>query len=112
LSREYKQRVISKYLTGRTGIPSLFYNKTIREIESPPPYKFYVSTDYSFGRFFSYLKSMPEGSLSFTIRYDKGTDGVDNAIVGMTMDTFAQLLKTHYDNIQDRVTTYEEERNN
>lgn len=55
---------------------------------------------------------MPERSLSFTIRYDKGTDGVDNAIVGMTMDTFAQLLKTHYDNIQDRVTTYEEERNN
>jgi len=109
MSRTLKVRTVTKYLTGRTGIPSLYYDRTTGNVQSPPPYRFGVSTDAAWWRLGKYLKEMPEDSLSFAIRYDKYIEGgVDNAIVAMRLEVFVKLLEAHYNTIEDRIKTFTE----
>lgn len=105
MRRADKGRAIARYLIGRVGIPTLRWDGTSSEVLSPPPYRFYVTTDAASWRFWKYIKDDPK---AFVIRYDKFIDDIDHAVVGMTLETFALLLKDNYDNIQDRITTFVE----
>ena len=67
-------------------------------IHAPAPYKFNLITDRVWKRF---EDALPEDDTRLTaaIRYSHTTNGVDNAIVGMRMSGFVQLLRAHADAI-------------
>lgn len=67
-------------------------------ITAPSPYKFNLITDRVWHRF---EDALPEDDTRLTaaIRYSHTTNGVDNAIVGMRMSAFVQLLRAHADAI-------------
>lgn len=107
MKRKDKGKAVTRYIGAVSGIPTLHFDATSNEIEAPPPYRLAVSTDGAWWRLAAYLKALPEDSISAAIRYDKFLEGgVDNAIVATRLSTFATLLESHYNTIQDRVTTY------
>jgi hypothetical protein len=102
-----KGKAVTRYISTRTGIPTLYFDASNNQIDSPPPYRFAVSTDASWCRLGSYLKNLPEDSISAAVRYDKFVEGgIDNAVVAMRLSTFVQLVECHYNTIQDRIETY------
>lgn len=76
------------------------------KIDAPPPFGFVVSTDAAGWRFFQHVRELPRGGIHAVVRYDAHIDGVNNAVVGMTLETFVTLLESHYNKVQDRVTTF------
>lgn len=102
-----KGKAVTRYIATRTGIPTLFFRGNDNEIEAPPPYRFAVSTDASWRRLGSYLRALPEDSISAVVRYDKFVEGgIDDAIVAMRLSAFVKLLESHYVANQDRIQTY------
>lgn len=65
-----------------------------------------MSTDGAGWRFFQYIRELPRDGINAVIRYDAHIDGVNDAVVGMRLETFAMLLESHYNKVQDRVDTY------
>lgn len=106
MRRGDKTRAVVRYLISRTGIPLITWDGHSNRIDGPPPYGFTMSTDAAGWRFFQYIRELPPDGLHAVIRYDKHIDGVDNAVVGMPLSTFVTLLASHYNTVQDRVTTY------
>ena len=85
-----------RYLTRATDIPMIEWHGNA--IHAPAPYKFNLITDRVWNRF---EDALPEDDTRLTaaIRYSHTTNGVDNAIVGMRMSAFVQLLRAHADAI-------------
>ena len=103
MSRNDKGRAISRYLTGSTGIPSLYWNNTT--VESPPPYDFTVTTARKLMLWHEHIRGGNHG-IPIAIRYDHDLDSVADAWVGMRLEHFAPLLKAHYESISDRINTH------
>lgn len=102
MNRVDKGKAVSRYLTAATGIPLLRFDKETSRIIGPPPFRFYVTTDAAGWRFFQGIRELDD----FVIRYDKYVGVVEDAYVGMKLSTFATLLTSQYNSLQDRVTTY------
>jgi hypothetical protein len=102
VNRNDKGRAISRYLTATTGIPLLRFDREQSRVIGPPPFRFYVTTDAAGWRFFQGIRELDD----FVIRYDKYVGVVEDAYVGMKLSTFATLLTSQYNSLQDRVTTY------
>ena len=107
MKRSYKGRVIAKFLTGVSGVPLLRWNPETSTVDAPPPYYIKVTTDAASWRFWQAVRELPVGP-AVVIRYDNFIDGVEDAVVGMRLSTFASLLETHYNTISDRITTFTE----
>jgi len=86
----------ARYLTRATDIPMIEWHSNA--IQAPAPYRFNLIADTVWARF---EKAMPanDDGLTAVIRYNHTTEGVDNAIVGMRMSGFVQLLRAHADQI-------------
>ncbi len=85
----------ARYLTRATDIPMIEWSGNV--IKAPAPYRFNLIADTVWHRF---EKALPEGDdLTAVIRYNHTTNGVNNAIVGMRMSGFVQLLRAHADQI-------------
>lgn len=99
IKRSEKGTRIARYITGHAGISDVRYSMDHGRvlIDLPAPYGTEVTTDRVSDRFFKSIRDNADNGLSFTIRYDGTIDGVDNAYVGMTLRTFTQLLKAHYE---------------
>ena len=96
-NRSHRARMIANYLTRSTEIPHLDYRKGSDgnwEIQSPAPYQFRLITDKKWTRFYDRLDNDPERLLT-VIRYDRAIDGVENAVIGMRLQSFAPLLRAH-----------------
>lgn len=106
MKRGDKTRAVVRYLISRTGIPLISWDGTSNRIDAPPPFGFVMSTDAAGWRFFQYVKELPKDGIHAVIRYDAHIDGVDRAVVGMPLETFAILLESHYNKVQDRVNTF------
>lgn len=107
MKRKDKGKAVTRYLGAVSGIPTLYFNAENNHIDAPPPYRLAVTTDAAWWRLSSYLRDMPEDGIAAVIRYDGFIEGgVDQAIACMRLSTFATLLGSHYDSIQDRVQTY------
>lgn len=103
--RNDKGRAINAFLTGRTGIPMLHWDATHSRIDAPAPYSIKVTTDAAAFRFFETIRALPDTrtGIEFVIRYDKFCGTVDQAIVGMKLESFTRLLATHYETNHDRI---------
>lgn len=102
MKRRDKGRAVARYLTASTGIPLLTFDGATNRIDGPPPYRFRLVTDAANWRVFQAVRETNDP----VIRYDKFVEDVSSAYVVMKLSTFATLLGTHYNSIQDRVQTY------
>lgn len=103
--RNDKGRAINRFLTGRTGIPLLHWDAFNSRIDAPAPYTIKVTTDAAHFRFFETVRALPDSKtgIEFVIRYDGYCQTVDQAIVGMKLESFTRLLTTHYEANHDRI---------
>ena len=85
-----------RYLTSATDIPLIEWHSNA--IQAPHPYQFNLITDRVWSRFEEAIPS-DDQRLTAAIRYSHTTNGVDDAIVGMRMSTFTQLLRAHAEQI-------------
>lgn len=106
--RSDKTRAVVRFLISRSGIPLISWDGIGNKIDAPPPFGFVISTDGAAWRFFQYVKELPSEGIHAAIRYDAHIDGVNNAVVGMSLETFATLLESHYNTVRDRVQTFTE----
>lgn len=106
MKRSDKTRAVVRFLISRTGIPLISWDGIGNKIDAPPPFGFVMSTDAAGWRFFQYVKELPRDGIHAVVRYDAHIDGVNNAVVGMSLETFAILLESHYNRVQDRVNTF------
>lgn len=104
--RRDKARAVTRYLSGHSAIPTLYLDGATNIISGPPPYGFRIVTDRSSPRFFGYIKSAPRGGINPVIRYDGEIDNLEDAIVGIRLSEFVQLIAEHYKSIEDRVQTH------
>lgn len=106
MKRADKTRAVVRFLISRTGIPLISWDGIGNKIDAPPPFGFVMSTDAAGWRFFQYVRELPRDGIHAVVRYDAHIDGVNNAVVGMSLETFATLLESHYNRVQDRVNTF------
>jgi hypothetical protein len=99
--RADKGRALSRYITGHTGMPLLHWNGTT--IESPPPYKFEVTTSRSLENWHNLIRGIEGYNPHMAIRYDNTLPDVSHAWVAMQLSGFVPLLTAHYKSIQDRI---------
>jgi hypothetical protein len=104
--RRDKARAITRYLSGHSAIPTLYLDPDNTIISGPPPYGFRLSTDRNSVRFFHYIKEAPRGGINPVIRYDGEIPELEDAIVGIRLSEFVQLIAAHYKSIEDRVQTH------
>lgn len=98
--RRDKMLAITRYLTGRTGIPGLAYHGPEATLIAPWPYEIRISTDRSLGRLSERIKALQdvdEKKIPVVIRYDGDLDTPPNAWAVMRLETFCRLAKLHYD---------------
>lgn len=97
MKRSDKGKSIARYLSAHSGIIRLDWDGTASQIVGPYPYHLDVVTDARSDRFFQAVRGLPDNNqIAAVIRYDKFVDGVDNAVVGCTLRTFAVLLAQHH----------------
>lgn len=106
MRRADKTRAVVRFLISRTGIPLISWDGIGKKIDAPPPFGFVMSTDAAGWRFFQNIRELPRDGIHAVVRYDAHIDGVNNAVVGMTLETFVLLLESHYNKVQDRVQTF------
>ena len=93
MKRTEKGKSVTRYLTGHSGIVNLRWDGLNNHIDGPYAYYLDVSTDGRADRFFQGIRELPDDErIAAVIRYDKWIDGVDKAVVGCTLRTFAVLL--------------------
>lgn len=101
MRRNDKGKAVSRFLTGHTGIPFLRYDYLNNIVEAPSPYSISMTTSGEWWRFGEHVKKTQDMTgLPFVVRYDAHIDGVDNAVVGCTLNTFAQLLAEYETNLK------------
>lgn len=94
--RTDKGNALTRYLTGKTGIPFLKWDGVFGRIEAPAPYKIDVTTSRKLQNWHDTLREeAPE--VHIAIRYDNGMDSLEQAWVGMRLKDFAPLLQAHYE---------------
>lgn len=103
MKRGDKTRAIVRYIVSRTGIPLISWDGMSSRISAPAPYGFDVVTDAATWRFFQYIRELPDNQLNAVVRYDKFIEHIDDAVVGMRLSTYVQLLEAHYKTIEDRI---------
>lgn len=92
-----KCKRVTRYLTGRTGIPSLYSAGRERRIDAPYPLAISVTTDRATWRFFEAIKATDgQPTLGVVIRADSDNT-LEASPVGMTLHTFAELLRVYYE---------------
>jgi len=106
VNRNEKGRALSRFLTGRTGIPMLSWDYMESRIDAPPPYRIDVTTSAKIEHFRKLLMDKPGTSTHMVIRFDKFIPGIEGAWVGMRLADFTPLLTAHYQTISDRINTY------
>lgn len=106
--RRDKGLALTRYLTGHTGIPLLSWDGGHGRVAAPPPYQFRVTTGRKLQLWTDSIREPIAGSMDFSIRYEYSMPSIDQAWVGMKMQTFVPLLTAHYESIRDRVQTYKE----
>jgi hypothetical protein len=79
------------------------WDTSARDISAPSPYHFTISTDAHTWRFMEKIKELPDDKIAAVIRYDKYLEGVSDAVVGMSIATFAKLLSYHYEAMKHRI---------
>ena len=104
--RTTKGNAVTRYLTGRTGIPMLTWNGQHSRIQAPPPYSFDVVTARKLQWWHDAIRDCTNDGIQAVIRYDNSIPTLDEAWVGMHLSTFSTLLTTHYDANRDRVETF------
>lgn len=96
-ARRDKGQTIARYLTGHTGIPLLAWDHAAGAVDAPYPYAIRVVTARSLSKWHEDLHRLPLKGPHLSIRYDYSLGSVDEAWVGMTLGSFAPLLKAHYE---------------
>lgn len=101
MKRSDKGKALVRYITGHTGIPMLHFDGRDNSIAAPNPYSIKVITDTHWWRFSEQVRAANDQSgIPFVIRYDGYIQGVDNAIVGTNLRSFAQLLEAYENTIR------------
>lgn len=92
-----KGKRVARYLTGRTGIPSLHATGWARSIDAPYPLTIRLTTDRATWRFFEAVKATDgQPTLGIVIRVD-ADNTLEASPVGMTLNTLAELLRVYYE---------------
>lgn len=94
--RTEKGNALTRYLTGRTGIPFLKWDGVNSSIDAPAPYEIDVTTSRKLQNWHDLLRQEVPG-VHIVIRYDNGMDSIEQAWVGMPLKDFAPLLQAHYE---------------
>lgn len=108
--RTDKGKSVARFLTGHTGIPLLSWDGAHSRVIAPPPYTFDVTTSRKLQNWHDLIRGYATSGTArqFAIRYDNSLESVDQAWVGMNLQTFTDLLSAHYERIRPRVQTYVE----
>lgn len=102
MKRKDKGERIIRYITGNSGIPGISYQYEANAVNAPYPYKLGVTTAAQNWRFMQAVRELPHDRIGGIVRYDGYVQTVDEAVVGMRLDTFCQLLAVHYETIRER----------
>lgn len=97
MSRKDKVNAIKRYLVAYTGLPLISWDGKSNDLDAVYPYEFSVSTDRSNNRFIQIARGLPEKKISAVIRYDKEIDNINKALVIVTLETYVQLVASHYE---------------
>jgi len=93
--RADKGRAVARYIATEGGIPTAHFDGNGNWINLPYPYTAKVVTDRSLSRIGEYLGQLT--GFGFVIRYDGMMKTVGDATVTIGIESFAELLKTHYE---------------
>lgn len=94
--RRDKGKAVARYLTGRTGIPSLHWAGVDNSIDAPAPYVIDLTTSRKLQNWHDSIREEGQG-IRIAIRYDGSMDSVEQAWVGISLRDFAPLLQAHYE---------------
>jgi hypothetical protein len=95
-ARRDRGLAVTRYLTGRTGIPGLSWEGEHSEILSPFQYQIDLTTSRKLQVWHDLIRQ-ELNKTHIVIRYDASMDSIDQAWVGMLMYDFVPLLTNHYE---------------
>lgn len=97
MRRKDKGDKVARFLTGHAAIPGIRYEYEHSTLSLPWPYQAIVMTGAQHWRFMEAARDLPHDRIGAVIRYDKFVESIDEAVVGMRLDAYAQLLQVHYE---------------
>lgn len=95
--RKEKGEKVARFLTGHAAIPGIRYDYEHSTLNLPWPYQAIVTTGAQHWRFMEAARNLPHDRIAAVIRYDNYVESIDEAVVGMRLDTYAQLMQVHYE---------------